>query len=233
MSVWRRIKKELLKKYIGISERSSKEIQHQQGPNVVLSQPGHRLKNWHKTRMPFQDRRVTGSRFQPFFEAIFQPINNVSLETYANLLALMSDVCEDEAACLRVAEANGVAREDWEAATAGWTARMRDAAKGDRVSHAFLKVYGSAMSRRRDGGEPISLEEYARILASLSLEKDLAHRGRPIDRDKVLRQNNLTARQGDEILLYWAPKVSDKRDTACQQFLELIERETERIAQAA
>src|SRR5436190_7154634 len=54
----------------------------------------------------------------------FLPISGVSLQQYAELLVLMSDVGEDEAACLAIAAEQGVSHAAWEAANESWTARM-------------------------------------------------------------------------------------------------------------
>jgi hypothetical protein len=159
----------------------------------------------------------------------FEPINGVSLEQYAELLAEMSDLGEAEAACVALAERRGVARADWEAAREGWTARMADAALENRVSHGFLKYYGPAMDRKRGGAEPISLEEYVRIFAETSFRKDPNDPAKQIDREVVLKENNLSSSKWNECLVYWSPKVSDASNPVYQKYSQLIDKEIKRI----
>lgn len=159
----------------------------------------------------------------------FEPINGVSLEQYAELLVEMSDVGEDEAGCIAIAEARGVARADWEAAKEGWTARMADAALENRVSHGFLKYYAPAMDCKRGGAEPISLEEYVRIFAETSFRKDPDDPSKQIDREVVLRENNLTSNRWNECLVYWSPKVSDASNPIYQKYSQLIDKEIKRL----
>jgi hypothetical protein len=159
----------------------------------------------------------------------FQPIGGVALQQYAELLVLMNDVGEDEAAVLAIAAQHGVSREAWEAAKEGWTARMADAALQNRVSLAFIGFYNPAMDRKRGGKEPISLEDYVRIFAEVSFRKDPNDRTRQIDRDLVLQENQLTVNQWNQILMYWSPKVSDANNPIFPKYQQLIDQELKRL----
>ena len=159
----------------------------------------------------------------------YQPIAGVSLESYANMLALMSDVGEDEAKCLAIAAESGVSREAWEAAKTGWTARMADPALENRVSNAFLTFYGPALSRKRGGREPIELERYSRIFAETSFRKDPRDPSRQIEREVVLAEHGLTLSQWNEALVYWSPRVSDANDPAAREFGRIVQAESIRI----
>ena len=55
----------------------------------------------------------------------YAPINGISLERYADLGAEIDGITDPEAQAQKVAGL-GVSRQDWEAAVAGWTARMQD-----------------------------------------------------------------------------------------------------------
>lgn len=159
----------------------------------------------------------------------FDPIAGVSLELYANLLALMSDVGEDRAECLAIAAKNGVGHDAWEAAKAGWTARMEDPALENRVSNAFLKFYGPALHRKRGGVEPMSLEEYVRLFAETSFRKDPNDPSQPIDREVVIRENGLTMAKWNEALVYWSPRVSDAQDPIFRQYQQLLKTHIDRL----
>jgi hypothetical protein len=160
----------------------------------------------------------------------FNPIQGVSLQQYAELLVLMSDVGEDDAACLAIANAQGVSHEAWEAAKEGWTARMADAALQNRVSLAFIGFYNPAMDKKRGGAEPISLEDYVRIFAETSFRKDPNERSKLIDRDVILRENNLTLNQWNQILMYWSPKVSDANNPIFPKYQQLIDHHIKRLS---
>lgn len=55
----------------------------------------------------------------------YAPIHGISLERYADLGAELDGITDPDAQAQKVGEL-GVSRQDWEAATAGWTARMQD-----------------------------------------------------------------------------------------------------------
>lgn len=160
----------------------------------------------------------------------FEPVSGVSLQQYAELLVLMSDVGEDDAKCLAIAAAHGVSPAAWEAAKEQWTARMADATLQNRVSLAFIEFYNPAMDRKRGGAEPISLENYVRIFAEVSFRKDPNDRSRRIDRDIVLGENNLTVNQWNQILMYWSPKVSDANNPIFPKYQQLIDAEIKRLS---
>jgi hypothetical protein len=156
----------------------------------------------------------------------------VSLEVYAELLALMSDVGEDEAACLEIAARHGVGRDDWEAARAGWTARFSDPSLENRVSHAFLGFYNPALERKRGGQPPMSIEQFTRVFAETSFRRDPNDPSKQIDRQVVLAEHGLTLSKWNEALVYWSPRVSDQNDPVFRSYGLLLRAETERLTGA-
>ena len=95
------------------------------------------------------------------------PINGVSIETYAELCALMADTDGDEAQEIALAAQRDVSASAWKAAKAGWTARMSDPADMGKTAMAFMPVYREAQERMRGGGEPCTLEVYSRLYATV------------------------------------------------------------------
>lgn len=160
----------------------------------------------------------------------FNPIQGVSLQQYAELLVLMSDIGEDDAACLAVANAHGVSREAWEAAKEGWTARMADASLQNRVSLAFIGFYNPAMDKKRGGVEPISLEDYVRIVAETSARKDPNDPSKLIDQDVILRENNISLTHWHQCLMYWSPKVSDANNPIFPTYQKLVDYHFKRLS---
>jgi hypothetical protein len=141
----------------------------------------------------------------------------------------MCDVGEDAAACIAVAEANGVSRVDWEAAKDGWTARMSDPAMED-VRQAFVRIYGPAMDKMRGGQEPIRLEDFVRIFTESSFRKDPNDPSKLIDREVLLKENNLTGNQWNECLYYWTPKVSDPNHPRFRDYQMLLDQHIKRLS---
>lgn len=150
-----------------------------------------------------------------------QPICGVSLEQYAELLALMSEVCEDQEACLRIAEANGVARENWQVADTGWQARTTSGAESP-VGRLLLKLYAAALHRKTCGVAPIRLEVFAQVFAALSRCHTPHDSTVEIKRQAVLREHHLTAAQWNAALAYWMPQVSDRNHPLAAYYLGLL-----------
>lgn len=98
-----------------------------------------------------------------------QPINGISLERYAELGAVVADFVNDPQ---RVAEAvtqEGVALADWEAAKAGWTARMQDMSLMGRVAMAYMPLYQAALAKRKGGQATASYEDFVAGSAALKV----------------------------------------------------------------
>ena len=78
------------------------------------------------------------------------PINGISLERYADLAADVEGT-QDPAAQASIVAAKGVNPIDWQAAKAGWTARMQDMSLMGQVSSRFMPMYQAALARRNAG----------------------------------------------------------------------------------
>ena len=80
------------------------------------------------------------------------PINGISLERYAELSAEVTGENDKEKQAAIVG-ALGVQRADWEAASAGWTARMQDMSLMGAVATRYMPLYQAALNRK-SGGMP-------------------------------------------------------------------------------
>jgi hypothetical protein len=96
-----------------------------------------------------------------------QPINGISLERYAELGAAVSDVQDNPAEVARVLQQQGVSQADFEAAKAGWTARMQDYSLMGRVAMAYMPLYQAALARRKGGAASISYEDFVAVSAAI------------------------------------------------------------------
>ena len=156
-----------------------------------------------------------------------QPIAGVSLQQYAKLSALMKDTGGDVEKCAQIAEANGVARANWDEAVQGWAARMADVATAMQVATVFMPLYQAAMEEMRGGGEPIDLETYAKIVATYSLEKDA--NGNAVTLADAIARYNMDMTKWNEVTTYWTLRVSNGSDPAHAKFSALMQAESDRI----
>lgn len=93
----------------------------------------------------------------------YAPIAGISLERYAELGADITGVTDKEEIA-RIVEGKGVARADWDAAVAGWTARMQDMSLMGQVATAYMPLYQAALARKQaSSGQAkptVTFEEY-------------------------------------------------------------------------
>lgn len=95
----------------------------------------------------------------------YSPINGISLEQYAELGAEVADHVNDKEACARIVEAKGVSRANWEAAVAGWTARMQDMSLMGQVAMRYMPLYQAALARKK-GTVDCSWEDFIALSAA-------------------------------------------------------------------
>jgi len=104
----------------------------------------------------------------------FAPINGISLERYADLGAALDGKDKDKKATEETLQAEGVSVADYEAAKAGWTARMQDMSLMGKVATAFMPLYQAALARRKGGAARISYEDYVHVAALSKLYSNQA-----------------------------------------------------------
>ena len=81
-----------------------------------------------------QQAAVTAAAVGPDFE----PISGVSIELYAEISRDLATVNYDQAQAPALANAKGVVSSDWDAAVAGWNARMQtNPAVGQRFNALY------------------------------------------------------------------------------------------------
>jgi|HubBroStandDraft_2_1064218.scaffolds.fasta_scaffold83761_2 hypothetical protein len=90
------------------------------------------------------------------------PIQGISLERFAELGAEVADTVNDQEACARIVESNGVPRSDWDIASKGWMARMQDPALMGRVAMAYMPLYQAALAKKK-GTVDVSFEDYVAL----------------------------------------------------------------------
>jgi len=127
-----------------------------------------------------------------------EPIEGISLESYAELCALMKDTGTDLDAQAAIAAEHGHAREAWEAAKDGWTARMSDPATAGAVATAFMPLYQAALTRTGPT-RTATLEEYARMSA-------MVQAGVPFE--TMYAEFGITGAEWSQISTAWVDKLT-------------------------
>lgn len=159
---------------------------------------------------------------------------NVNLETYATLCALMADTGGDEAKELSIAEAKGVNQDDWFAAKEYYTAKMQDPADMGKTAMAFMPLFQAAQASIRGGGEPGTLEMFAKVHAEMTNRKDPDDPSKKLDHMIVIAENGFTHAQWLEMESYWTPRVGSDEfpeydPELARKFAELLQKETDRV----
>src|SRR5262245_11930188 len=97
-------------------------------------------------REPLLDR--AGATVDPRAMDAFAPINNISLERYAELAAELDGVTDASAQTQKIM-ALGVPAADWEAAKQGWTARMQDMSNMGQVATRYMQLFNAAVAKTK------------------------------------------------------------------------------------
>ncbi|MCU0306865.1 MAG: hypothetical protein MUE51_03680 [Thermoleophilia bacterium] len=141
-------------------------------------------------------------RRHPGGDDALEPIAGVSLERYADLCARMAGVGDDEAAFRRIAAEQGVEAADWDAARAGWNARMHDPGTAGAVALAYMPLYQAALARH--GGPPATatLDEYVEMSALISTDV-----GRPASFEAMYAAFGIDAPRWSQISTHWVDRL--------------------------
>jgi hypothetical protein len=153
----------------------------------------------------------------------FAPINGISLERYAELGALVSDHVNDQAKVRELVEKEGVRREDWDAAVAGWTARMQDMRLMGAVAMRYMPLYQAALQRRAAAG-------HARPAPEATFDDYVAMSGFAKARgiEAMWRHYGIDSPIWTQIAMTWNQRIPT--DPRYMMFGMLVEQEGARIA---
>ena len=146
----------------------------------------------------------------------YAPINGISLERYAELSADCSDT-QDPNQQAEIVAKKGVQRADWEAAKAGWTARMQDMSLMGQVATRFMPLYNAELAKKSGGAPTVSFEDY---VAMSGTAKAIGYEG-------MLAHYKVTPAQWTQIGMHWNSKIPT--NPQYMQFGLLVEQEGARI----
>ena len=76
-----------------------------------------------------------------------KPVNGIDIERYAELCAKMNDVFKDKEACTKIAEQEGITRENWEAAHEDWQFRITDPSDMGKTASKFVSLWQAALDK--------------------------------------------------------------------------------------
>ncbi|MFO0757549.1 MAG: hypothetical protein U0359_13720 [Byssovorax sp.] len=102
-------------------------------------------------------------------DPVMAPINGISLERYADLGAALDGTNNDPEKVAAVLAQEGVQVADFEAAKAGWTARMQDMALMGRVAMAYMPLYQAALAKRKGGAASVSYQDFVHVSAAIKV----------------------------------------------------------------
>jgi hypothetical protein len=97
----------------------------------------------------------------------YAPINGISLERYAELGAELDGITSDAEQRKKVQEL-GVSGEDWDAAKAGWTARMQDMSLMGQVATRYMQLFNEAVAKKK-GTVSVSFEDFCAMSAAIAV----------------------------------------------------------------
>jgi hypothetical protein len=107
----------------------------------------------------------------------YAPIAGISLELYAELSADVSDHLNAPDRQAEIVAKRGITRESWDAAKAGWTARMQDMSLMGQVAMRYMPLYQAALAKKSGGKPEVTFEEYVAMSGAakaMSIEGMLA-----------------------------------------------------------
>jgi hypothetical protein len=144
------------------------------------------------------------------------PINGISLERYAELSAEV-DGTQDPQKQAEIVGKLGVGRADWEAAKAGWTARMQDMSLMGQVATRFMPLYQAALAKKSGGAPQVSFEDYVAMSACVPV----------IGFEGMLQHYKVTSSQWTMIAGHWNGVIPT--NPQYMQFGMLVQQESARI----
>jgi hypothetical protein len=97
----------------------------------------------------------------------FAPINGISIERYAELGAEVDGITDAAGQAQKVGGL-GVSAADWEAAKAGWTARMQDMSNMGQVATRYMQLYNAAIAQKK-GVASTSFEDWVAVSAAIQV----------------------------------------------------------------
>jgi hypothetical protein len=131
----------------------------------------------------------------------------ITLEKYTELIVKTINSGEDEVACKKIIEKEGINMSDWKKAKKEWDDKINDPDDNGRTYAEFLPLYQAALERKYFGGVPCSLEEFTKIHCELSFRKDPVDPLKPVKYETVLKDNRISVNKWEICNSFWTVRV--------------------------
>jgi hypothetical protein len=131
----------------------------------------------------------------------------ITLEKYIELIVKTINTGENEIAYKIIIESEGIDMQDWKKAKKEWDEEINDPNDKSKTYTKFIPLYQAALERQYFGRVPCSLEEFTKIHCELSFRKDIDDPLKPIQYEKVLKENRITANKWDICNSFWTVRV--------------------------
>jgi hypothetical protein len=127
-----------------------------------------------------------------------ESFGGMTLERYADVSALVSDVMNDPAACAQKLQAEGINPADWEAAKTGWTAKMQSMSDMGQTATKYMQLYQAALNKT-GGTTQVSYEDYVAMRGLASVQGI----------DGMLKSYGVTMAQWTQIGGHWNNEIGN------------------------
>jgi|WetSurMetagenome_2_1015567.scaffolds.fasta_scaffold28179_2 hypothetical protein len=134
-------------------------------------------------------------------------IYGVTLEKYAELIVKTINANEDDEAYKKIIEKEGIKLNDWKKAKREWDEKINDPNNNDRTVELFLPIYKAAIENQIISRGPCSLEEFTKIHCELTFKRENEDPLKPIEYEKVIKENGLTISKWELCNSYWIVRV--------------------------
>ncbi len=155
-----------------------------------------------------QQMQAMMSAALPTDSPLLQPIEGVTVQTWAAVAATLSTLGDDRDAYHRTLAQHDLDATTYESAQAQWMLRMQSA-HDPMAAAAIAQIYGAAFTEARtaaapsDGAEPCTLERYAELMGAQGAWASDGH-----DVNAMLQQTfGMTAAQYSDIGAYWSQRI--------------------------
>lgn len=152
-------------------------------------------------------RRPTATDTSTAEAAALAPIAGVSLELHAELCARMARVSDNPETFARIAAEQGVERSAWEAARAGWTARMENPATARHIVLKYMPLYQAALAQHGRPAASATYEQYVEMSAMINTSTIEPHR-RPNQLEPMFAAFGITVIDWSQISTYWVARIA-------------------------
>jgi hypothetical protein len=151
-------------------------------------------------------KNLTPATETPTEDDALVPIEGVSMALFAELCARMARVEDDPDTFARIAARQGVSRPAWEAARAGWTARLENPATARHIVVPYMAIYQAALAQYGGPAASATYEQYIEMSAMINTSTKEPHK-RPNELEPMYAAFGITVIDWSQISSYWVDRI--------------------------